>query len=179
MNLTRPAMQFITLAMYVLVVSQNVLGDEVTRANDTTEQSFTDKLTGLVASVKQQASETLDNLQAGTVLNKLPAQVTDGLRNTENKLIGDDALNRLESSKRETVAKAKKMMDEALLKLKSTVEQLKIKHSDGDDVTNTLDTLLEKIEIDGKAAFDYTSNVLNETAQKAKAAVEKAQKSSV
>ncbi|XP_050522776.1 uncharacterized protein LOC126895204 [Daktulosphaira vitifoliae] len=168
--------RFITLVVVSYFIISNVYANEDATTIETAQPSIENKLTDFVKTLKQQASATLDSVE-NTVLNKIPAQVTDNLRNTENKLIGDEALDRLESSKRDTITKAKQLLNDAMLKLKNTVEELKMKHAQAEeDVSSTLDNIFEKIETDGKAAFDYTSSVLSETAEKAKAAVEKSQR---
>lgn len=152
-----------------------------------------DRVSGVMGSVKQQAGETLDGAgNAATLLNCLHPKTGQkaleggsggGGRNTENRLVGDDVLGRFQETKGRTVAAAKKVVDETMQKLQSTVDE--IKHTiSGDDkedaggdrrISNALDSLLRAVGSEGKAAFEYASNVINETADRAKAAVEKAQ----
>lgn len=154
-----------------------------------------DRVSGVMSSVKQQAGETLDGAgNAASLLNRLhPKTGPLGLegssgsggsgRNTENRLVGDDVLGRFQETKGRTVAAAKKMVDETIYKLQSTMDDIKRTVS-GDDkedaggdrrISNALDSLLRAVGSEGKAAFEYASNVINETADRAKAAVVKAQ----
>lgn len=156
-----------------------------------------DRVSGVMGSVKQQAGETLDGAgNAATLLNRLhPKTGPKGLegagggggggggRNTENRLVGDDVLGRFQETKGRTVAAAKKVVDETIYKLQSTVDDIKRTVS-GDDqedaggdrrISNALDSLLRAVGSEGKAAFEYASDVINETADRAKAAVEKAE----
>lgn len=148
-----------------------------------------DRVSGVMGSVKQQAGETLDGAgNAATLLNRLhpktgPKGLEGGGRNTENRLVGDDVLGRFQETKGRTVAAAKKVVDETMHKLQTTVDDIKntISGDDKEDaggdrrISNALDSLLRAVGSEGKAAFEYASNVINETADRAKAAVEKAQ----
>ncbi|KAL5243836.1 hypothetical protein ACI65C_011246 [Semiaphis heraclei] len=156
------------------------------------------RVSGVVDSVKLQASETLDGAgaaagSAATVLSRLQPSVTKpmsdvggsgGLHVTEKKLQpGDNALGRLQETRGRTVAAAKKVMDETIHKLQSTVNDIRltISGNDRDDVggdrriSNAMDSLLRAVGTEGKAVFEYASDVINETADRAKAAVDKAQ----
>lgn len=148
-------------------------------------------------SVKQQASETLDGAgsaagSAASVLSRLQpgsAKQTSeaggsGLRAPEKKLpTGDNTLGRLQETKGRTVAAAKKVVDETIHKLQSTVSDIRrtISGDDWEDVggdrriSSALDGLFRAVGTEGKAVFEYASDVINETADRAKAAVEKAQ----
>lgn len=105
-----------------------------------------------------------------------------GVRTTENKLVGGDAIGRLQETKGRTLTAAKKVMDESVHKLQSTVDGIRraVIGDDRDDaggdrrVSDALDSLFRAVESEGKAAFEYASDVINETADRAKAAVEKA-----
>jgi len=155
-----------------------------------------DRVSGVMDSVKMQASETLDGAgaaagNAATVLSRLQPSVTKpmseiggGKRITEKKLPpGDNALGRLQETKGRTVAAAKKVMDETIHKLQSTVSDIRrtVSGDDRDDVggdrriSTALDSLLRAVGSEGKAVFEYASDVINETADRAKAAVDKAQ----
>ncbi|XP_003248914.2 uncharacterized protein LOC100569994 [Acyrthosiphon pisum] len=166
----------------------------------TPSPSLMDRVSGVVDSVKMQASETLDGAgaaagNAASVLSRLQPSVTKpmseigsggggGMRITEKKLpSGDNALGRLQETKGRTVAAAKKVMDETIHKLQSTVSDIRrtISGDDRDDVggdrriSNAMDSLLRAVGTEGKAMFEYASDVINETADRAKAAVDKAQ----
>lgn len=155
-----------------------------------------DRVTGVMDSVKQQASETLDGAgsaagNAASVLSRLqPAttkqvsEVGGGSRTAEKKLqSGDNTLGRLQETKGRTVAAAKKVVDETIHKLQSTVSDIRrtVTGDDRDDVggdrriSSALDGLLRAVGTEGKAVFEYASDVINETADRAKAAVDKAQ----
>ncbi|XP_022180335.1 uncharacterized protein LOC111040657 [Myzus persicae] len=170
------------------------VGEAVTLA-----PSLMDRVSGVMDSVKMQASETLDGAGAAagktvSVLSRLQPSVTKpvsevggaagGLHVTEKKLpSGDHALGRLQETKGRTVAAAKKVMDETIHKLQSTVSDIRrtVSGDDRDDVggdrriSNALDSLLRAVGSEGKAVFEYASDVINETADRAKAAVDKAQ----
>ncbi|XP_060866792.1 uncharacterized protein LOC132942437 [Metopolophium dirhodum] len=164
----------------------------------TPSPSLMDRVSGVMDSVKMQASETLDGAgaaagNAASVLSRLQPSVTKpiseiggggGIRITEKKLpSGDNALGRLQETKGRTVAAAKKVMDETIHKLQSTVSDIRrtVSGDDRDDVggdrriSNALDSLLRAVGTEGKAVFEYASDVINETADRAKAAVDKAQ----
>uniref|UniRef100_A0A2S2P293 Uncharacterized protein n=1 Tax=Schizaphis graminum TaxID=13262 RepID=A0A2S2P293_SCHGA len=154
-----------------------------------------DRVTGVMDSVKQQASETLDGAgsaagNAASVLSRLqpastkPVSEVGGSRTAEKKLqSGDNTLGRLQETKGRTVAAAKKVVDETIHKLQSTVSDIRntITGDDRDDVggdrriSSALDGLLRAVGTEGKAVFEYASDVINETADRAKAAVDKAQ----
>ncbi|XP_026814026.1 uncharacterized protein LOC113554399 [Rhopalosiphum maidis] len=176
-------------------VSSAVVGGEGTSPSP----SLMDRVTGVMDSVKQQASETLDGAgsaagNAASVLSRLqPAttkQVSEvgggggGSRTAEKKLqSGDNTLGRLQETKGRTVAAAKKVVDETIHKLQSTVSDIRrtVTGDDRDDVggdrriSSALDGLLRAVGTEGKAVFEYASDVINETADRAKAAVDKAQ----
>lgn len=155
--------------------------------------SLMDRVTGVMNSVKQQADETLDGAgNAASMLSRLqPAVGTrgpdSGARKTENRLVGDDALNRLQETKGRTVNAAKKVIDETVHKFQATVDEIKRTvtggSSVGDDedpagdrrVSTALDNLLRAVGSEGRAAFNFASDVINETADRAKEAVDKAQ----
>lgn len=165
----------------------------------TPSPSLMDRVSGVMDSVKMQASETLDGAgavagNAATVLSRLQPSVTKpvsevgggggGLRITDKKLpSGDNALGRLQETKGRTVAAAKKVMEETIHKLQSTVSDIRrtVTGDDRDDVggdrriSNAVDSLLRAVGTEGKAVFEYASDVINETADRAKAAVERAQ----
>ncbi|XP_015376295.1 PREDICTED: uncharacterized protein LOC107170644 [Diuraphis noxia] len=164
----------------------------------TSSPSLMDRMSGVVDSVKLQASETLDGAgaaagNAASVLSRLQPSVTKpmsefggsgGLHVTEKKLqSSDNALGRLQETRGRTVAAAKKVMDETIQKLQSTVNDIRltISGNDRDDVggdrriSNAMDSLLRAVGTEGKAVFEYASDVINETADRAKAAVDKAQ----
>jgi len=160
-----------------------------------------DRVSGVMDSVKQQASETLDGAgaaagNAASVLSRLqpgttkPVTRVDGVgggavsRVAEKKSpSGDHALGRMQETKGRTVAAAKKVMDETIHKLQSTVNDIRrtVSGDDRDDVggdrriSNALDGLFRAVGTEGKAVFEYASDVINETADRAKAAVDKAQ----
>jgi len=160
----------------------------VAAAEDETEPPPTlmDRVSGVVRGVKQHADETLDEAgNAASVLDRLqPAgPKRSEARNTENRLVKDDALGRLQETKGRTVAAAKRVMDETIHKLQTTVDDIKrtVSGDDEDDaggdrrISHALDSLFRAVGSEGKAAFEYASEVINETADRAKAAVEKAQ----
>jgi len=172
-------------------VSGAVVGGEGTSPSP----SLMDRVTGVMDSVKQQASETLDGAgsaagNAASVLSRLqpastkPVSEVGGSRTAEKKLqSGDNTLGRLQETKGRTVAAAKKVVDETIHKLQSTVSDIRntITGDDRDDVggdrriSSALDGLLRAVGTEGKAVFEYASDVINETADRAKAAVDKAQ----
>ncbi|XP_025419235.1 uncharacterized protein LOC112689644 [Sipha flava] len=145
--------------------------------------SLVDRMSSVMNSVKQQATETLDSAghAPAPVLNRLQG---GGPRyNTENKLLGANALDRLQETKGRTVAAAKRVMDETVHKLQSTVDDIRRTVS-GDDwgdvggdkkISNALDSLFRAVGSESKAMFKYASDALNETAERAKAAVERTQ----
>lgn len=140
-------------------------------------------MSGAMNGVGQGAIETLDGAGgavAASVLGR--AGPSPGARNTENRLAGDDALGRLQQTRGRALAAAKKAVDETVHKLTSTVDGIRrtVSGDDGDDeggdrrVSDALDGLLRAVGAEGRAAFDYASDVINETADRAKAAVERA-----
>jgi hypothetical protein len=163
----------------------------------TPSPTLIDRVSGVMDSVKMQASETLDGAGAAAgnaayVLSRLQPSATKpmseigggGLRVSEKKLpSGDNALGRLQETKGRTVAAAKKVLDETIHKLQSTVSDIRrtVSGDDRDDtggdrrISNALDSLLRAVGTEGKAVFEYASDVINETADRAKAAVDKAQ----
>jgi len=181
-----------------LIFSQNASAasgvTEVTTAAEEDEEespsspsSLVGKVSGVMHSVKQQADETLD--VTGNAMNRAQQLMgskrseNGGARNTENRLMKDDALGRLQETKGRTMTAAKKVMDETIHKLQTTVDDIKrtVSGDDGDDtggdrrISHALDNLFRAVESEGKAVFEYASDVINETADRAKVAVEKAQ----
>lgn len=145
-------------------------------------------------SVKEQAVETIDGT-GNAAIRLSSARGLEGVGvigsgiggggggHTENRLMGDDVMNRLQTTKGRTVAAAKKVVDETINKLQSTVDGIRrtISGDDQDDaggdkrISTAVDTLLRTVGSEGMAAFEFASDVINETADRAKAAVEKAQ----
>ncbi|XP_025194762.1 uncharacterized protein LOC112594274 [Melanaphis sacchari] len=205
---------FLVIALTMSVLLHNATGTSASGSDDengggggdgavvsgegtTPSPSLMDRVTGVMDSVKQQASETLDGAgtaagNAASALGRLqPGKIKPasevgggGLRAPEKKLpSGDNAMGRLQETKGRTVAAAKKVMDETIHKLQSTVDDIRltISGNDRDDVggdrriSNALDGLLRAVGSEGKAVFEYASDVINETADRAKAAVDKAQ----
>ncbi|KAE9530569.1 hypothetical protein AGLY_011031 [Aphis glycines] len=172
-------------------------GAVVVGEGTTPSPTLMDRVTGVMDSVKQQASETLDGAgsaagSAASVLSRLQPGLTkqtsevsgNGLRAPEKKLpTGDNTLGRLQETKGRTVAAAKKVVDETIHKLQSTVSDIRrtISGDDWEDaggdrrISSALDGLFRAVGTEGKAVFEYASDVINETADRAKAAVEKAQ----
>lgn len=175
---------------------------QTSTAVPTPPSTLMDRVTGVINSVKQQATETLDGnsgmlnrLQPSSGAAAKAAAATasgdggggsgggGGGRITENRIMGDDALGRLQQTKGRAVAAAKKVMDETMHKLTSTVNDIKrtISGNDEDDeggdrrVSNALDGLFRAVGSEGWAAINYASDVINETADRAKIAVEKQQ----
>lgn len=147
----------------------------------------------MIDSVKQQASETLDGAgDAASALgrwkptvNKSPSEGGGGGGGGGGGAGGGGAaMNRLQETKGRTVAAAKRVVDETVHKLQSTVDGIKrtISGDDQDDeggdrrVSAAFESLLRAVGSEGKAAFAYASDVINETADRAKVAVEKAQR---
>jgi len=187
--MARFALKALAVVALVCLVFDNAYAveDEVESPSSSPQpSSLMDKVSGVMHSVKQQADETL---VGSPMLNRLqttgPKWSEGGVaRNTENKLVKDDALGRLQETKGRTMAAAKKVMDETILKMQTTVEEIKRTVS-GDDredaggdrrISHALDSLFRAVGSESKAAFQYASDVINETADRAKAAVERTQR---
>lgn len=157
-------------------------------AAESSPPTLMDRVSGVMDSVKQQAAETLDGAgnaaSALTHLRPPSAAEGGGARVTENRLVGGDALDRLQQTKGRAVAAAKRVVDETVHKLTSTMDGIRrtIGGNDADDeggdrrVSDALDGLFRAVGSESRAAFDYASDVINETADRAKAAVDRAQR---
>jgi len=160
----------------------------VTAAEDETESppppQLTDRVSGAARGVEQHADGTSDGAGNAASAAQRTGPRRSEARNTENRLVKDDALGRLQETKGRTVAAAKRVMDETIHKLQTTVDDIKRTVSGDDEedaggdrrISHALDNLFRAVGSEGKAAFEYASEVINETADRAKAAVDKAQR---
>lgn len=118
-----------------------VVGGEGT----TPSPSLMDRVTGVMDSVKQQVSETIDGIGSATsVLSRLRPDTIkqtsevggNGLQAPEKKLLsGDNTLGPSQETKGRTVATSKKVVDETIHKLQSTVSDIRRTIS-GDDLND-------------------------------------------
>lgn len=181
------------IVLAVSIVHNGSAAVNATGAEDDAESPpppppLTDGASGVMRDVKQHADETLD--EAGNAASasdrqraaapKRPAARLD----TENRLVKEDALGRLRETKGRAAAAAKRLMDETVHKLQTAVDDAR-RAASGDDqddaggdrrIGHALDALFRTVGSEGRAAFAYASDVINETADRAKAAVEKARR---
>lgn len=140
----------------------------------------------MMDSVKQQAVETLDG--AGDAASSLGRLQSAAKSPADSGGVGGGgggiAINRLQETKGRTIIAAKRVVDETVHKIQSTVDGIKrtISGDDQDDeggdrrVSAAFESLLRAVGSEGKAAFAFASDVINETADRAKTAVEKSQR---
>ncbi|KAE9530632.1 hypothetical protein AGLY_011094 [Aphis glycines] len=124
-----------------------IAGSVVSGEGTTLSPSLLDRVIVVMYSIKQQASKTLNRAgSAASVLNRLQPGTTKqtlevggiGLRAPEKKLpSGENTLGRLQETKGRTVAATKKVVDETIHKLQSTVNDIgrTISSDDLDDVS--------------------------------------------